>query len=123
MITGSDMENYKIIRLSDHRDMIIMLTMDVSRDMLSAIQSELRGRIESKTIVYFDFLMSNGMSNRFFYASLSSLRNHGALKTCQDIPRKYVEMSDDFFEHNLSYIDASVLSSRQKALYKTRVSR
>lgn len=117
------MENYKIIRLSNHRDMIIMLTMDVSRDILSAIQFDLRGRIESKTIVYFDFLMSNGMSNRFFYASLSSLRNHGALKTCHDIPRKYVEMSDSFFEGHLAYIDASVLSNRQKDLFRTRVQR
>lgn len=112
------MKNYKIIKLSDHRDMIILLTMDVSRDILLSIESDLRGRAESKTIVYFDFLMSNGMSNRFFYASLSSLKNHGALKTCHVIPRKYVELSDRFFESHISYVEASVLSSRQKTLFR-----
>ena len=112
------MNSYKIIKLSNHRDMIILLTMEMSRDILLSIESDLKGRVESKTIVYFDFLMSNGMSNRFFYASLSSLKHLGALKTCHVIPRKYVELSDRFFVSHISYVEASVLSNRQKALFR-----
>ena len=112
------MKQYQIIRLSDHRDMIILLTMDMSREMMTAIEHDLRGRMASKAIVYFDFLMSNGMSNRFYYSSLTSLKNHHALKICHDIPRKYIEESDRFFRHHLSYIEASVLSRRQKALFR-----
>ena len=111
------MESYKIIRLSDYRDMIILLTMDISRDIIRSIESELREREESKTIVYFDFLMSNGLSNRFFYASLSSFKNNGILKTCQVIPKKYVKISDKFFINHPYYIAASVLSGRQKARF------
>jgi len=55
------MDAYKIIKLSDHRDMIILLTMDLSRDVLSSIEFDLREREEKKTIVFFDFLLSNGM--------------------------------------------------------------
>lgn len=118
MIIGKNMKKYKIIRLSDHRDMIILLTMDMSREMMVAIESDLRGRTAAKTIVYFDFLMSNGMSNRFYYSSLTSLRNNGALKICHDMPKKYVEASDSFFVHHYSYVEASVLSRRQKAMFK-----
>lgn len=123
MTTGDEMKDYAIIKLSDHRDMIILLTMDLSRSILKAIESEFEGRAEKKTIVYFDFLMSNGMSNRFFYSSLSSLKSHGTLKTCHMIPKKYVTLSDGFFEKNLSLIDASVLSNKQKARYKAMLSK
>lgn len=112
------MDAYKIIKLSDHRDMIILLTMDLSRDVLSSIEFDLREREEKKTIVFFDFLLSNGMSNRFFYTSLVGFRNHGTLKTCQTMPRKYVDLSDSFFIKHPYYIDASVLSSKQKARFK-----
>ena len=115
------MNEFKIIKLSKHREMIILLTLDVSREILFAIESELHGQEENKTIVYFDFLMSNGMSNRFFYTSLSRLRNHGSLKTCTAIPRKYVELSDRFFEDNISYIESSVLSNRHKRMYRERI--
>lgn len=115
------MKKYRIIRLSDHRDMIILLTMDISREMMVAIENDLRGRIASKTIVFFDFLMSNGMSNRFYYSSLTGLRNNGALKLCHVMPKKYVEVSDKFFVHHYSYVEASVLSRRQKALFREGV--
>ncbi len=115
------MNEFKIIKLSNHRDMVIFLTMDVSRDTLMNIESELYGREENKTIVYFDFLMSNGMSNRFFYTSLSRLKNHGSLKTCTYIPRKYVELSDSFFEDNFMYLESSVLSNKQKRMYRERL--
>ena len=118
MIIGKAMKKYQIIRLSDHRDMIILLTMDMSREMMAAIENDLRGRMAAKTIVYFDFLMSNGMSNRFYYSSLTSLRNNGTLKICHDMPKKYVEASDKFFVRHYSYIEASVLSRRQKALFR-----
>ena len=123
MIIGNNMKKYQIIRLSDHRDMIILLTMDMSREMMVAIENDLRGRMAAKTIVYFDFLMSNGMSNRFYYSSLTSLRNNGALKICHDMPRKYVEASDGFFVKHYSYIEASVLSCRQKAMFKVGIVR
>lgn len=118
MIIGRGMKKYRIIRLSDHRDMIILLTMDMSREMMVAIENDLRGRMAAKTIVYFDFLMSNGMSNRFYYSSLTSLRNNGVLKICNDMPKKYVEASDRFFVQHYSYVEASVLSQRQKALFR-----
>ena len=118
MIIGKIMKEYQIIRLSDHRDLIVLLTMDMTRNMLAAIENDLRGRMASKTIVYFDFLMSNGMSNRFYYSSLTSLRNNGALKICHDMPKKYVEASDKFFVRHYSYVEASVLSRRQKAMFK-----
>lgn len=112
------MKEYQIIRLSDHRDLIVLLTMDMTRNMLAAIENDLRGRMASKTIVYFDFLMSNGMSNRFYYSSLTSLRNNGTLKICHDMPKKYVEASDRFFISHYSYVEASVLSRRQKAMFR-----
>ncbi len=118
MIIGKAMKKYQIIRLSNHRDMIILLTMDMSREMMISIENDLRGRMASKTIVYFDFLMSNGMSNRFYYSSLTSLRNNGALKICHVMPKKYVEASDRFFVRHYSYVEASVLSRRQKALFR-----
>lgn len=112
------MKEYQIIKLSDYREMIILLTMDMSREMIVAIENDLRERMAAKTIVYFDFLMSNGMSNRFYYTSLTSLRNNGALKICRDMPKKYIEASDHFFVEHYSYVEASVLSRRQKALFK-----
>lgn len=112
------MKDYQIIRLSDHRDLIVLLTMNMTRNMLAAIENDLRGRMVSKTIVYFDFLMSNGMSNRFYYSSLTSLRNNGALKICHDMPKKYVKASDKFFVRHYSYVEASVLSRRQKVMFK-----
>ena len=112
------MKEYQIIRLSDHRDLIILLTMDMTRSMMAAIERELRGRMAAKTIVYFDFLMSNGMSNRFYYSSLTSLKNNGALKICHDMPKKYIEASDSFFIRHYSYVEASVLSRRQKAMFR-----
>lgn len=118
MIIGKIMKEYQIIRLSDHRDLIVLLTMDMTRNMLAAIENDLRGRMDSKTIVYFDFLMSNGMSNRFYYSSLTSLRNNGTLKICHDMPKKYVEASDRFFISHYSYVEASVLSRRQKAMFR-----
>ena len=123
MTIGEKMKEYKIIRLSDHRDLIILLTMDMSRTMLDAIESDLLGRVAPKTIVYFDFLISNGMSNRFYYSSLTSLRNNGSLKICHVMPKKYVEVSDIFFIHHYSYVEASVLSRRQKALFRERLLR
>ncbi len=117
------MKEYQIIRLSDHRDLIILLTMDMTRSMMAAIEHELRGRMAAKTIVYFDFLMSNGMSNRFYYSSLTSLRNNGALKICHDMPKKYIEASDSFFIHHYSYVEASVLSRRQKAMFREGIVR
>jgi len=112
------MKEYQIIRLSDHRDLIILLTMDMTRNLLAAIENDLQGRIAAKTIVYFDFLMSNGMSNRFYYSSLTSLKNNGVLKICRDMPKKYVEASDRFFVRHYSYVEASVLSRRQKAMFR-----
>ena len=117
------MKKYQIIRLSNHRDMIILLTMDMSRDMLAAIENDLRGRMAAKTIVYFDFLMSNGMSNRFYYTSLTSLRNNGSLKICNVMPKKYIEASDRFFVQHYSYVEASVLSRRQKAMFREGILR
>lgn len=123
MITGRPMKKYQIIRLSDHRDLIILLTMDMTRSMMAAIEHELRGRMAAKTIVYFDFLMSNGMSNRFYYSSLTSLKNNGALKICHDMPKKYIEASDSFFIQHYSYVEASVLSRRQKAMFREGIVR
>lgn len=117
------MKKYQIIRLSDHRDLIILLTMDMTRSMMAAIEHELRGRMAAKTIVYFDFLMSNGMSNRFYYSSLTSLKNNGALKICHDMPKKYIEASDSFFIQHYSYVEASVLSRRQKAMFREGIVR
>lgn len=118
MIIGRLMKEYQIIKLSDHRDLIILLTMDMTRSMLAAIESDLRGQMAAKTIVYFDFLMSNGMSNRFYYSSLTGLRNNGALKICNDMPKKYIAASDSFFIHHYTYVEASVLSRRQKAMFR-----
>lgn len=112
------MKEYQIIKLSDYRDMIVLLTMNMSRSMLAEIENDLRERKAAKTIVYFDFLMSNGMSNRFYYSSLTSLRNNGTLKICHTMPKKYVETSDKFFVKHYSYVEASVLSRRQKAMFK-----
>lgn len=122
-IIGKFMKEYQIIRLSDHRDLIVLLTMNMTRNMLASIERDLSGRLAAKTIVYFDFLMSNGMSNRFYYSSLSSLRNNGSLKVCHEMPKKYVEVSDHFFIQHYSYVEASVLTRRQKAFFREGIVR
>lgn len=109
-------KNYKIIKLAPTRQLVIVLSYELSMDEYVEIQHKL-GQVE-KTTLYFDFLISNGMSNRFYSVAASSLTRNKRFKMCSHFPAKYKKISNDFFRKHYRFIEYSVLSSRQKEYFK-----
>ena len=93
------------------------MSYDLTEVMVSEIIDSIKD-LPGNVLIYFDFLVSNGLSNRFYSASASVMKRGGKLKRCQNIPRKYEHLSDDFFRGNYEYVKKSVLSSSQRELFK-----
>lgn len=111
-------KRYKVIELSDKRRLVIVLSYDLTRVQISELAHEI-GRLSGVT-VYFDFLVSNGLSNRFYSIAASSLNSMVRLRfrQCVSFPLKYEEVSNEFFRKHYRYIEYSVLTSKQRELFK-----
>lgn len=109
-------KKYKVIKLAPTRQLVIVLSYELTKDEFVEIQRKWGNAV--RTTIYFDFLVGNGLSNRFYSVAASSLKKSKHFEMCSHLPEKYLKISNDFFRRHYKYIEYSVLSTKQKELFR-----
>lgn len=75
----------------------------------------------SEKTIYFDFILRNGISDRFYVSKTD--RNYSIVsdvRKCQATHNLSL-IADSFFAENLTYVERSVMPQKQKAIYYKRL--
>ena len=117
------MENkkFKIINISSNRVLIISATWERPDVFWNELQLELQKT--SVEEVYFDFLLKNGLHDRFYKAVV----NQGVLLAdsfkSTSLNEECVKMCNQFFALHWKLVEDSVLSNFQKFRFKKQLER
>ena len=116
------MENkkFKIINISSNRVLIISATWERPDVFWNELQLELQ---KTSVEVYFDFLLKNGLHDRFYKAVV----NQGVLLAdsfkSTSLNEECVKMCNQFFALHWKLVEDSVLSNFQKFRFKKQLER
>ncbi len=120
---GERMRNYEILNIDRHNYLVIVLSVENLGDYLQSLRedvSKLKGDVRG---LYLDFLLRNGISNRFFKVRV---RNHTfddvSITHCL-VSRQIRDISDTYFSRHSQYLSKSVMPSYQKAEYIEQISK
>lgn len=75
----------------------------------------------SEKTIYFDFILRNGIYDRFYVSKTD--RNYSLVsdvRKCQTT-HNLSHIADSFFAENITYVERSVMTQRQKAIYYKRL--
>lgn len=116
------MKNYELIRIDDHNYLAIILSVESIGSYINSLQRDISNLNSSVKGVYLDFLLRNGLNNRFYKIVI---KNHSfddsSISRCI-ATKKLCDASNQFFVNNSKYIQRSVMSSSQKARYISMLS-
>lgn len=121
-MTIGNMKNYELIRIDDHNYLAIILSVESIGSYISSLQRDISKLNSSVKGVYLDFLLRNGLNNRFYKIVI---KNHSfddsSISRCI-ATKELCDASNQFFVNNSKYIQRSVMSSSQKASYISMLS-
>ena len=116
------MKNYELIKLDAHNYLAIILSVESIGAYINSLQPDISKLDSSVHGVYLDFLLRNGLNNRFYKITI---KNHSfddsSISRCI-ATKEICDASNQFFVHNSKYIQRSVMSSSQKARYISMLS-
>ena len=114
-------KDYQIISLGEQSLLVVILSLEMMDNYWTTLQSELAQYNIANAEVYFDFLYSNGLKNRFFKTRLMgvSLLNN-SLRKCK-ATQECIIASEKFFALHKDVIEHSVLSSVQKMFFRKKL--
>lgn len=111
------MKNYELIKIDAHNYLAIILSIESIGAYIKSLQQDISKLDSCVKGVYLDFLLRNGLNNRFYKIII---KNHSfddnSISRCI-ATKELCDASNQFFVHNSKYIERSVMSSSQKAKY------
>lgn len=113
------MANYRIFKIDSREVLVIILSLDMTQEYWTKLQSDLNEQVMKNSTVYLDFLYRNGASSRFVKTSFNEgcLDWNAVLST--KIPATCQKKADIFFYENYSLYKGSVISEHKlKLLYR-----
>lgn len=113
------MANYRIFKIDSREVLVIILSLDMTQEYWTKLQSDLNEQVMKNSTVYLDFLYRNGASSRFVKTSFNEgcLDWNAVLST--KIPTTCQKKADIFFYENYSLYKGSVISEHKlKLLYR-----
>jgi len=116
------MKNYELIRIDDHNYLAIILSIESIGSYINSLQRDISKLNSSVKGVYLDFLLRNGLNNRFYKIVIKDHSfDDGSISRCI-ATKELCDASNQFFANNSKYIQRSVMSSSQKARYISMLS-
>lgn len=117
----SNNTSYTFLMLSQKEILIIFQTWERPDVYLKDLVSDLRKSV-SDAELYFDFLINNGLNDRFYFANFEN----GALnvKTFRkiNISNEYLKIADNYFARHWEIVEnKSVLTNFQKVFFKKKL--
>ena len=111
------MKNYELRRIDRHNYLVIVLSVDSVGVYLQSLRDDIRRLDSDVSGLYIDFLLRNGLSNRFFKISIKNHTLDDSTVTRCIVSKEVREVSDRFFSRNSQYLRKSIMPSYQKAKY------
>ena len=113
------MQNQKFEILSINESQYLLIA--CSSQPFDYYQSEVIQRFKDlrvqNAVVFFDFLCSNGFSNRFFMLNIGNQIDHKLRFVAVKNSSKIACISQSFFAEHPIYIERSILTNKQKEEY------
>ena len=121
-VTIGKMKNYELIRIDDHNYLAIILSIESIGSYINSLQRDISKLNSSVKGVYLDFLLRNGLDNRFYKIVIKDHSfDDSSISRCI-ATKELCDASNQFFIHNSKYLQRSVMSSSQKARYISMLS-
>ncbi len=116
------MKNYELIKIDDHNYLAIILSVESIGAYIQSLHHDISRLDSSVKGVYIDFLLRNGLNNRFYKIVVKDHSfDDSSISRCI-ATKELNDASNQFFVHNSKYIHRSVMSSSQKARYISMLS-
>lgn len=112
---------FHIISLKDSKYLVIPKCWKRPEYYLDELALELKS-LETITEVYFDFLIKNGLSDRFYKASFNLGSGRFTSFTKANVDNDIKARANDFFSNNLQLLEKSSLTKAQKYLLNKELS-
>ena len=111
------MKYYNIEVLKDHIIFVTVLSTEMTSVYWPILTRDLARLGIKNCDVYFDFMVRNGLNDRFYSTHLDEdVTVMGSLKKCKiSVAMKY--QADSFFINHKRYISRSVLTEAQRTFY------
>lgn len=115
------MKYYNIRVLSDKTIFVTVLSTEMTSVYWSMLVKDLASLKIGNSIVFFDFMVRNGVKDRFYSTYLrEDYSVECSLQKCRlNLTLKH--QADDFFLTHQSYVNKSVLTDSQKAAYLNKL--
>lgn len=108
--------------MDDHNYLAIILSIESIGTYINSLQYDISKLNSNVKSVYMDFLLRNGLNNRFYKIIIKDHTfNDNSISRCE-ATKVLIDTSNYFFAHNSKYIQKSVMSSSQKAIYISMLS-
>lgn len=117
----SNNTSYTFLKLSQKEILIIFQTWERPDVYLKDLVSDLKMNI-SDADLYFDFLINNGLNDRFYFANFENgVLNVKTFRKIQ-ISNEYLKIADNYFARHWEIVEnKSVLTNFQKAFFKKKI--
>lgn len=117
----SNNTSYTFLILSQKEILIIFQTWERPDIYLKDLVSDLKKSI-SDADLYFDFLINNGLKDRFYFANLENGELNVKTFRKIQIPHEYLKIANDYFAEHWEVVEEkSVLTNIQKVFFKRKL--
>ena len=116
-------KEYIIFQLNSQILLIVLLSYDISADSWNKLRDEISSRNETaeNAEVYIDYLLRNGLKDRYYKTRLSGrMLLFNTARHC-DAPKECKEVSDKLFFLHEELLDRGILTPRQKSTYLKQI--
>lgn len=116
------MKDYELIKIDDQNYLAVILSVESIGAYMKSLQHDI-SQLDAKVKgVYLDFLLRNGMNNRFYKIVVKEHSfDDSSISRCI-VTKEINDASNKFFLYNSNYLQRSVMSSSQKARYISMLS-
>lgn len=111
---------YTYVKLACDKILVIFQTWERPNDYWDEIVEDLQ-KESTNAEVFFDFLMNNGLKDRFYAAKFQEGKLIFSSFRKISLDASYVKIANSFFARNKGLIDNSVMPRLQKNLFKRQI--
>lgn len=111
---------YTCVKISFDKILVIFQTWERPEAYWDQIIEDLR-KDSSDAEIFFDFLINNGLKDRFYVANF---RNGNLIFTSfrkVSLDTSYLKIANNFFANNINLIEKSIMPRFQKNLFKRQI--
>ena len=116
-------KEYIIYQLNSQILLVVLLSYDISADSWNKLRDEIasRNEIAENAEVYIDYLLRNGLKDRYYKIRLSGrMLLFNTARHCE-APKECKEASDKLFRLHEELLDRGILTPRQKFTYLKQI--